>query len=69
MRFRESCQLLLTAAGANRSGKTSIQQVLFNDLNPKQAFFVEPTTRLTKHKIECVSFMLSCISRELTFFP
>ncbi|KAH8117973.1 Gtr1/RagA G protein conserved region-domain-containing protein [Phellopilus nigrolimitatus] len=37
--------------GLRRSGKTSIQQVLFDDLNPKQAFFVEPTTRLTKHKV------------------
>ncbi|EJD06519.1 uncharacterized protein FOMMEDRAFT_77239 [Fomitiporia mediterranea MF3/22] len=35
-----------------RSGKTSIQQVLFEDLSPKQAFFVEPTTRLMKHRVD-----------------
>ncbi|PAV16150.1 gtr1 g gtr2 [Pyrrhoderma noxium] len=38
--------------GLRRSGKTSIHQVLFEDLSPKQAFFVEPTTRLMKHKID-----------------
>ncbi|THH08593.1 hypothetical protein EW145_g2599 [Phellinidium pouzarii] len=38
--------------GLRRSGKTSIQQVLFDDLNPKQAFFVEPTMKLTKHKVD-----------------
>ncbi|KAI5119432.1 hypothetical protein M0805_009883 [Coniferiporia weirii] len=38
--------------GLRRSGKTSILQVLFNGLNPKQAFFVEPTTKLTKHKVD-----------------
>lgn len=47
---------------ARRSGKTSIQQVLFEDLNPKKAFFVETTTRLTKHKIECVMSKLLCVN-------
>lgn len=37
-----------------RSGKTSIFRVLFEGLNPKQAFYTEPTTRLTKYKIEYV---------------
>ncbi|OCB84662.1 hypothetical protein A7U60_g8182 [Sanghuangporus baumii] len=37
---------------APRSGKTSVYQVLFENLKPKQAFFVEMTTRLTKHKVD-----------------
>ncbi|EIW84298.1 Gtr1 raga G protein Gtr2 [Coniophora puteana RWD-64-598 SS2] len=35
--------------GTRRSGKTSIQQVLFNDLPPKQTFYLEPTMRVTQH--------------------
>ncbi|KDQ24363.1 hypothetical protein PLEOSDRAFT_41380 [Pleurotus ostreatus PC15] len=35
--------------GLRRSGKTSIQQVLFNDLSPKQTFYLEPTMRVVKH--------------------
>lgn len=35
-----------------RSGKTSIAQVLFNHLVPKPPFFVEPSYKLTKHKVE-----------------
>ncbi|KAL5526553.1 GTR2 [Sanghuangporus sanghuang] len=38
--------------GTRRSGKTSVYQVLFENLKPKQAFFVEMTTRLTKHKVD-----------------
>ncbi|TFY73869.1 hypothetical protein EWM64_g10143 [Hericium alpestre] len=34
--------------GQRRSGKTSIIQVLFNDVQPKQTFYLEPTTRITK---------------------
>ncbi|KAJ8474107.1 hypothetical protein ONZ45_g16062 [Pleurotus djamor] len=35
--------------GLRRSGKTSIQQVLFNNLSPKQTFYLEPTMRVVKH--------------------
>ncbi|KAL5525742.1 hypothetical protein ACEPAG_7079 [Sanghuangporus baumii] len=38
--------------GMRRSGKTSVYQALFENLKPKQAFFVEMTTRLTKHKVD-----------------
>ena len=37
-----------------RAGKTSIQQVLFNDLPPKQTFYLETTMRIVKHAFECV---------------
>lgn len=46
--------LFMSIANTFRSGKTSILKVLFEGLNPKQAFFTEPTTRLTKYKIEYV---------------
>ncbi|THH15788.1 hypothetical protein EW146_g4746 [Bondarzewia mesenterica] len=38
--------------GQRRSGKTSIQQVLFNNVLPKQTFYIEPTTRIVKHVYE-----------------
>jgi hypothetical protein len=38
--------------GLRRSGKTSIQQVLFNNLTPKKSFFLETTTRIIKHSFE-----------------
>ncbi|EIN09988.1 hypothetical protein PUNSTDRAFT_33989, partial [Punctularia strigosozonata HHB-11173 SS5] len=37
-----------------RSGKTSIQQVLFHKMAPKQAFYVEPTQRITRHKYDTI---------------
>jgi len=37
-----------------RAGKTSIQQVLFNNLSPKQTFYLETTMRIVKHTFECV---------------
>ncbi|ETW83304.1 hypothetical protein HETIRDRAFT_54348, partial [Heterobasidion irregulare TC 32-1] len=37
-----------------RSGKTSIQQVLFNDVVPKQTFYLEPTSRIVKHTYDTV---------------
>ena len=37
-----------------RSGKTSIQEVLFNSLPPKQTFYLEMTRHVTKHTYECV---------------
>ncbi|TDL19919.1 hypothetical protein BD410DRAFT_791551 [Rickenella mellea] len=40
--------------GLRRSGKTSIQQSLFNNLNPKQSFFVETTTRITKLNFDSI---------------
>lgn len=41
-----------------RAGKTSIQQVLFNDLSPKQTFYLETTMRIVKHTFECVRLRL-----------
>ncbi|TFY71682.1 hypothetical protein EVG20_g1332 [Dentipellis fragilis] len=38
--------------GQRRSGKTSIVQVLFNDGNPKETFYLEPTTRIAKFTYE-----------------
>ncbi|TFY62586.1 hypothetical protein EVJ58_g3773 [Rhodofomes roseus] len=40
--------------GMRRSGKTSIQEVLFNNLPAKQTFYLERTTRLTKHTYDTV---------------
>lgn len=43
-----------TGAVVCRSGKTSIRQVLFNDLSPRETLYLETTTHLTKHTFECV---------------
>ncbi|TFK75162.1 Gtr1/RagA G protein Gtr2 [Pluteus cervinus] len=40
--------------GLRRAGKTSIQQVLFNKLPPKQTFFLETTMRIVKHIYDTV---------------
>ncbi|KAH7884396.1 Gtr1/RagA G protein conserved region-domain-containing protein [Phlebopus sp. FC_14] len=40
--------------GTRRSGKTSILQVLFNNLPPKQVFYIEPTMRVTKHAFDTI---------------
>lgn len=40
--------------GQRRSGKTSIKEVLFNALPPKQTFYLETTMRIVKHAYECV---------------
>jgi hypothetical protein len=37
-----------------RAGKTSIQQVLFKNLPPKETFYLETTMRIIKHRIEFV---------------
>lgn len=37
-----------------RAGKTSIQQVLFKNLPPKETFYLETTMRIIKHQIEFV---------------
>lgn len=37
-----------------RCGKTSIQEVLFKGLPPKDAFFIEPTTKVVKTAYESV---------------
>jgi hypothetical protein len=37
---------------SRRSGKTSIQQVLFNSLPPKQTFYLETTARIVKSTFE-----------------
>ena len=41
---------------AERSGKTSIQQVIFNNLPPKQTFYLESTMRIAKHNVEYVQY-------------
>ncbi|EGN98831.1 hypothetical protein SERLA73DRAFT_181504 [Serpula lacrymans var. lacrymans S7.3] len=48
--FARRTKILLM--GTKRSGKTSIQQVLFNNLPPKQTFYIEPTKRITKHAFD-----------------
>ncbi|KAJ3565175.1 hypothetical protein NP233_g7804 [Leucocoprinus birnbaumii] len=40
--------------GLRRSGKSSILQVLFNDLPPNQSFYLEPTYRIAKTQIDTV---------------
>ncbi|KAG6845477.1 hypothetical protein H0H87_008837 [Tephrocybe sp. NHM501043] len=40
--------------GLRRAGKTSISQVLFNHLAPKQTFYLETTMRITKHPFDSV---------------
>ncbi|KAF8638312.1 hypothetical protein AX17_002332 [Amanita inopinata Kibby_2008] len=40
--------------GLRRSGKTSIQQVIFNNLPPKQTFYLESTMRIAKHAVDTV---------------
>ncbi|KAJ2918481.1 hypothetical protein MD484_g1971, partial [Candolleomyces efflorescens] len=40
--------------GLRRAGKTSILQVLFNQLPPKQTFYLETTMRVVKHTIDTV---------------
>lgn len=45
---------LVSVDSSCRCGKTSIQQVLFNGLPPKDAFFIEPTTKVVKTAYESV---------------
>ncbi|PPQ68647.1 hypothetical protein CVT26_002931 [Gymnopilus dilepis] len=52
--------------GLRRAGKTSIQQVLFNNLPPNQTFYLETTMRIVKHQIESVSSVLLFVSHLLT---
>jgi len=40
--------------GQQGSGKTSIQQCLFNDMPAKQTFFLDPTSRIAKHNYDTV---------------
>ncbi|GJE96258.1 Gtr1/RagA G protein Gtr2 [Phanerochaete sordida] len=40
--------------GMRRSGKTSIQEVLFHALPPKQTFYLEMTTRVSRHTYDTV---------------
>ncbi|KAI0091042.1 Gtr1/RagA G protein conserved region-domain-containing protein [Irpex rosettiformis] len=40
--------------GMRKCGKTSIQEVIFNKLPPKQSFYLEMTTRITKHAFDTV---------------
>lgn len=47
--------ILLT--GLRRSGKTSIQRVIFTKMQPSQTQFLESTPRLTVHQFSCGSFI------------
>lgn len=40
------------ADSIHRAGKTSILEVLFNQLPPKQTFYLETTMRIVKHQVE-----------------
>ncbi|KAI0787483.1 Gtr1/RagA G protein conserved region-domain-containing protein [Fomes fomentarius] len=40
--------------GMRRSGKTSIQQVLFNNFAPRETLYLETTTQVTKHHFDTV---------------
>ncbi|TFK98592.1 Gtr1/RagA G protein conserved region-domain-containing protein [Pterulicium gracile] len=40
--------------GMRRAGKSSIQQVLFNNLAPKQTFYLESTMRIVKHTYDTI---------------
>ncbi|KAL7278969.1 hypothetical protein ACG7TL_006801 [Trametes sanguinea] len=40
--------------GMRRSGKTSIRQVLFNNLSPRETLYLETTTQLIKHPFDTV---------------
>ncbi|KAF8632193.1 hypothetical protein AX15_001959 [Amanita polypyramis BW_CC] len=40
--------------GLRKSGKTSIQQVIFNNLPPKQTFYLESTMRIVRHSVDTV---------------
>ncbi|CAK5269643.1 unnamed protein product [Mycena citricolor] len=44
----------LLLLGQRRSGKTSIKEVLFNGLGPKQTFYLESTMRIVKHPYDTV---------------
>ncbi|KAG8930196.1 hypothetical protein FRC01_003165 [Tulasnella sp. 417] len=45
--------------GLRRSGKTSVQEVVFNSLPPKDSFFLEATSKITKLDIDSmVAFQL-----------
>ena len=43
--------------GLRRSGKTSIQQVIFTKMQPSQTQFLESTARLTTKQYSCGSFI------------
>ncbi|KAG8905920.1 hypothetical protein FRB99_008000 [Tulasnella sp. 403] len=43
--------------GMRRSGKTSVQEVVFNSLPPKDSFFLEATSKITKLDIDSPSFV------------
>jgi len=45
-------KILLT--GLRKCGKTSIQEVLFKGLSPKDAFFIDPTTKVVKTAYDTV---------------
>ncbi|KIM67613.1 hypothetical protein SCLCIDRAFT_107460 [Scleroderma citrinum Foug A] len=55
--------------GTRRSGKTSILQVLFNNLSPKQTFYLDPTMRATKHTFESEHLLHTIIPLEIWDCP
>ena len=48
--------VFLTCVGFGRSGKTSALRVLTHGIPPKDSFYIETSTQITKENVECVIF-------------
>jgi Ras-related GTP-binding protein C/D len=62
--------ILLT--GLRRSGKTSIQRVIFTKMQPSQTQFLESTPRLTMNQFSCgsfINFQVQELPGQLHIFP
>lgn len=63
-------RILLT--GLRRSGKTSIQRVIFTKMQPSQTQFLESTPHLTLNQFSCgsfINFQVQELPGQLQFFP
>lgn len=63
-------RILLT--GLRRSGKTSIQRVIFTKMQPAQTQFLESTARLTTSQFTCgsfINFQIQELPGQLQIFP
>lgn len=54
------CAAALSLTFCSRAGKSSILQVLFNEMLPKQTFYLETTMKITRIPIEFVGNSLLC---------
>lgn len=62
-------RILLT--GLRRSGKTSIQRVIFTKMQPSQTQFLESTSHLTLNQFSCgsfINFQIQELPGQLSFF-